>query len=177
MGFSFLASCAAWSWRWVGLGIDYGMRAGHQLRYLRGRRPTPAAQPIDYTRRTSRRTGRWGFLSWRRFFPTRLARICSLVIVVIPPGCSLFCSKLNKASVRQSAEGPIREGERARVSRRGHGGAAGTKRSAEGFEQPGGCPTARSRWVLREGVVMVEAGRGGYSRCNERLWAAAVGGR
>ena len=46
---------------WVGLGIDYGMRAGHQLRYLRGRRPTPAAQPIDYTRRTSRRAGRWDF--------------------------------------------------------------------------------------------------------------------
>ena len=93
------ASCAAWSWRWMGLGtdhgtraghrprhakqwgwasattwglgIDYGMGAGHRLRDLHGRRPTPAAQPIDYARRTSRRTGRWDFLSWHSVRPGR----------------------------------------------------------------------------------------------------------
>ena len=71
----------------------------------------------------------------------------------------------------------IREGEGARVSRRGRGGAAGSECLAEGFEHIGSCPTARSRWVLREGVVVVEAGRGGYGRCSERLRAAEVGGR
>jgi hypothetical protein len=63
------------------------------------------------------------------------------------------------------------------VSGRGRGGAAGSEGARPKAEHIGGCPTARSRSLLRGETVVVEAGRGSCGECGERLWAAEVGGR